>query len=253
MKRWIAPLLLMAPAAHMPPAQAQDSLAIETQAVQIAMRSAEFLASRDAFSFGWFVSYDEVSDSGAKITYIRSGTTSMVRSKGFVSHTESGDTYRDYYWNGDTFSVVSPNEEFYSSAEFKGDFDSLVEAVENGSGTVLPMWSMMSKNLPEVLMLEVEQATYLGTSLVAGQSAHHLLFSEPEEDWQLWISTNEDEPWPLMLVGTEKTIEGQPQYRVHMDDWDVTPEPVNFTYEPDDGAVRVIFPGNALIAGSASE
>lgn len=245
MKRWITPVLLSLAvlAARAPATQAQDS-AIDPEAAEIVMNSAKFLASQPAFSLGWFISFDEVAENGEKITYVRSGTTLLARGKGFVSNTERDDTMRDYYWDGSVFSVVSPNEEFYSSAEFSGDFDSLVTAVREKTGSILPMWSMFSENLPDDLMTDVQAAAYLGTTLLAGQSAHHVIFVQEDEDWQIWISTDEDRPLPLMLVGTEKSKEGQPQYRVFMTDWNLEPDTdaAQFTYEPDENAVKLALP-----------
>ena len=243
MTRWTILFLISTTLFAAPSVHAQDN-AIDEQAAEIAMNSARFLASQPAFSFGWFVSYDEVEDDGLKVTRLRSGNTLMARDKGFVAHTERDNTWRDYYWDGSVFSIVSPNEEFYASVEFTGDFDALVDAVETRTDSVLPMWSMMSKNLPDVVLNDVVAAAYMGTTLIAGQSAHHLIFVEPEEDWQIWISTDEDAPLPLLLVGTDKTSPGEPQYRVYMTDWNLEPDtdPAQFTYEPDENAVKVTFP-----------
>jgi hypothetical protein len=256
MARWITPILLSLAVFAVPANAAEDQDdAIDPQAVEIVMNSAKFLASQPAFSLGWFISYDEIADGGATITYVRSGTTSMVRGKGFVSHTERDDTLRDYYWNGSVFTVVSPNEEFYSSAEFSGDYDALVDAVREKTGSVLPMWSIFSKNLPDDVMTGVTGAAYLGTTLLAGQSADHVIFTQDDEDWQIWISTDEDAPLPLMLVGTEKNKDGSPQYRVFMTDWNLEPDtdPAQFTYEPDENAVKLALPSLGAMTKPSEE
>ena len=85
---------------------------------------------------------------------------------------------------------------------------------------------------------------YLGVTLIAGREAHHLAFTEAEEDWQLWVSTDETAPLPLMLVGTEKNETGWPQYLVYMMDWNLAPEidASAFRYTPREVDVRVGFP-----------
>lgn len=226
------------------PASAQSTNDdIDSQATDIVMAAAQFLASRPAFSFSWFVSYDEVED-GQHITYFRNGTTLMVRDEGFVSHTVQDDTVRDYYWDRSVFSIVSPNENFYVRADFSGSFDELVDAVREKTGTVLPMWAILSDKLPEDLMEGVEATAYLGITLIAGQEVHHVIFTEEDQDWQIWISTDEEEPWPLMLVGTHKNEPGSPQFRVYMSDWNSDPDtdPAQFAFEPDENAVRLALP-----------
>lgn len=226
---------------------------VDPKAAEIAQKSADFLAAQPAFSFTWFVSYDDVVDGREKITYLRSGDTVMVRNKGMVAHTQRENTLRDYYYNGSVFTVASPNEHFYASTPFDGGFDALVKAVRERSGTILPLWSMMSENLPKEFLSTVESGADLGTTLVAGQEAYHLAFSENSEDWQVWISTDESKPLPLMLVGTDKTKQGWPQYRVYMMDWNLSPDedPSQFTFRPEDNDVRVTFPLSEAASGGA--
>ena len=218
------------------------------------MSAANFLASNDKLSFNWFVSSDEVVNDQEKITYFRSGNIVLDRGNGFVARTERGNTYRDFYFDGSMFSVASPNENFYASTEIKGGIDALEKAVRQRSDTILPLWSMLSKDLPKRLMDGVESGAYLGTTLIAGQPAHHIAFSQENEDWQIWISMEEETPFPLMIIGTERQKTGWPQYRAYFSDWDLEPdiEGTQFTYQPEDDDVRMTFPALAA-AGKAQE
>lgn len=236
--------IVLAIAFTLPSAAPVAETSVDPVAAQIAQGSAEFLAAQPRFAFNWFVSYDDVVEGPQKITRIRSGHTVMERGRGFAAHTERGDTLRDYYYDGAEFTVASPNEEFYATAPFTGGFDALVNEVKARTGTILPLWAIMSDTLPKGLLDEIQSATYLGVTLIAGREAHHLAFTEAEEDWQLWVSTDEAAPLPLMLVGTDKTEVGWPQYLVYMMDWNLAPEidPSAFRYTPRDVDVRVGFP-----------
>lgn len=225
----------------------QDPGNIDPRATEIAMNAAKFLSEQSKMSFGWFISYDEVVDGQEKITYLRSGTTVLERGKGFVFRTENGNTLRDFYFDGSEFSVASPNENFYASKSFEGGFDALAKAARERSESILPVWSILSRNLPDNLLKNVENSAYLGATLIAGRSAYHLAFSEAEEDWQVWISTDEEAPLPLMLIGTERNKPGWPQYRIYFSDWNLDPDPstLQFTYEPEEDDVRISFPAVA--------
>ena len=227
------------------PAKAADPVeAIDPQSAEIVMRAAEFLVAQQRFSFNWFVAVDRVFDDNEKITFVRSGNTVMSRDGGFVAHSERDGKLRDFYYDGSNFTVASPSEEFYSTIPFTGGFDALVEAVREYTGTILPLWSLMSPNLADGLLDDVESGTYLGVTLVAGREAHHLAFREAEVDWQVWISTDDDTPLPIMIVGTEKTEAGLPQYRVFMNDWDLAPaiDPQQFRFSPGEEYIRVSLP-----------
>lgn len=229
--------------------KAADTAAAETnpidpQAAEIVLRSAYFLADLPVFSFSWFLSSDEVVDDREKITFVESGSTTVKRGTGFYSSRERGNTYRDYYFNGKEFSVVSPNENFYASAPFTGTYDDLMQRVQAGTGTTLPIWTILSTDLPAKLVAGVEAAAYLGTTHIAGQEVHHVAFTSPDEDWQIWISTDDDAPFPLMLIGTRTDLKGWPQQRVTLMDWNLAPnaDAERFKFTPDKGSIRVTFP-----------
>ena len=178
------------------------------------MKVAQFLAFRKNLSFGWFIIYDEIVGDREKITYMQSGNTILERGRGFVSRSERGNTLRDYYFDGAVFSGASPSENFYASAMIDSGFDTLAKAVRERSDTILPLWSILSESLPDELLDDVERGAYLGTTLIGGTPVHHLAISEAEEDWQVWISTDEEAPLPLMLIGVDKTKTSWPQWRV---------------------------------------
>lgn len=226
------------------PLPAQDPPAMPDP-VALTLSSARFVAGLQSFSFRWFLSYDEVVGGREKLTYIQSGTNEMVRDAGFVAHTERNDTYRDYYFDGKTFTVASPNENFYASAPFAGSFEALVEVVRERTDSVLPMWSLMSHDLPRRFTDETEGAEYVGLSLIGGQLAHHVAFAGDEgEDWQVWISADAAAPVPLMVVITDTTVQGWPQDRVLLTDWQLSipPGTARFTFLPDADDVPLAVP-----------
>ncbi|MEM8623663.1 MAG: DUF2092 domain-containing protein [Pseudomonadota bacterium] len=220
----------------------------EPDARALMLASAEFLAAQPAFAFGWFVSYDEPVDGREMITYLISGRTTMKRDAGFFSETERGDTLRSYYYDGEVFTLASPDQNFYAEAAFDRGFDALIEAVEQRTGTVLPLWSIMSPTLPERLERGTANAAYLGRTLLAGNWTHHLAFADEREDWQIWIADNDAEPLPLLLIGTNTRVQGWPQYRAHLVNWDLAPEtePSDFVFQPDEDDQIVSMP--SLIA-----
>ena len=105
-------------------------------------------------------------------------------------------------------------------------------------------------------MENVEAGAYLGTTLIAGQPVHHLSFSQSDLDWQVWVSVDEDAPLPLMLIGTEHSKTGWPQYRAYFSQWNMEPEITDgqFAYQPEEEDVQVAFPAQpAVSTGNQSE
>lgn len=230
--------LLLLPAAAM----AQEDR-LDPAAVEIMQKAANFLASQPKMAFSWFFTYDVVLDGREKITFLRSGDTMLERGVGFVTHSERGDGRRDHYYDGVTFSVSAPDDGYYASAPFDGDYDTLLEIVKARTGTVVPLWGMLSAKLPEQILDGVESAAYVGETRIAGIPAHHLAFSEYDLDWQIWISMDETAPLPLMIVATEPFTQAWPQYILYMNDWNLSPEAAEgaYTLVPDQDAIPVSF------------
>jgi len=232
------PVLVLAALAATPSAAQEEEDGAPPEARAIAREAAAHVAGLPAFAFSWFVSHDEVLDGREKLTFLRSGQTLMVRGEGFVSRTELEADRRDFYFDGTAFTVSAPEEDFYATAAFEGSFEELVEAAEARTGTVLPLWTLMSSDLPDRIAPEDGEVSsaYVGLTRIAGTPAHHIAFASEQEDWQLWISADTANPLPLMIVGTRRDEQGWPQYRAYLTDWDLDPEvePGTFTFVPDE-------------------
>ncbi len=245
MWRVVGQLALIAAALPVAAQDEADPVGVpEPDPMAIAAAAVEFLAAQDAFTFRWFASFDEVIDGREKLTFLRSGVNTMVRGVGFVSHTERGDAYRDYYYDGAVFTVASPDENFYASVEFAGGFDALIEAVRERTGNVVPLWSMMSETLPARFLESVDGAAYVGTTRIAGEPAHHLAFTSYDEDWQIWVAADPERPLPLLIVGTDPYQQGWPQYRAYLTGWDLSPptDPDQFVFVPEEDDLPVSLP-----------
>jgi hypothetical protein len=224
--------------------QAEQPAQIDPQAMDLILRSAQFLADQNAMSFNWFVSYDEVIDDREKITLMRSGSNLLVRDKGFFSSAEGENGLREWHYDGTQVTYAAPLEKYYATSEFKNGFDALVDAAREDVGSEIPLYSIMQRGLAERLEKGLKAAAYLGTTKIADQEVYHLAFSDDEEDWQVWISTDENLPVPVAIIGTEPKKTGWPQYRAYLTDWNFEPDydVGQFKYVPAEGDVKISFP-----------
>ena len=225
-------------------ADQSKSSTIDPVALNLMRKSARFLADRPMLSFNWFVSYDEVIDDKQKLTFMRSGSNVIVRDKGFFSRVEGESGVREYYYDGGQFTVAAPDENFYAVEDFDKGFEALIDAVREATDTEIPLHALMSRDLPERIEDGLTSATYLGVTYVSGSEVHHLAFSDAEEHWQVWISTDENAPLPLVIVGTETQKTGWPQYRAYLTDWDLNAEidQTRFSFKPDEDDLKITFP-----------
>jgi len=217
---------------------------LDPQAVEILTSATEYLAAHNALAMDWFVSFDVVVDGREKITYMRSGANLLQRGVGFYGYSEFGDETREYFFDGAQFQIFDVEENAYVSTDFSGDFDALADRASEAYDIRLPIWQVMSSSPRSELLDRAESAAYLGTTRLAGREAHHLAFSDYDTDWQIWISTEPDQPELMMIVGTDPYTQGWPQYRAYFTNWDFDPDIPDgvFTYVPDEEAELMTWP-----------
>lgn len=217
--------------------------AIDPRAAEIVAKSLDFIAGQPAMHVSWFITYDRIFEGRERITFVRSGTNTLERGKGFRSYSEHENQVREYLYDGETFTVSVPGRDFYAQAPAAGDFDTLVDELRERFSLVLPLWSIMSAASADEFFDDVERATYLGTTLINGREAHHIAMSEYDEDFQVWVSTDEERPVPLMVVGTSPYKQGWPGYHAYLYDWVFDPEMPEgfFTFAPDDNDIEIGF------------
>ncbi len=238
-----------------PFAQGNDSPealpAIDPQAVDIAKASAAFLAKLPAIQTGWFVTYDEVVAGREKKTHVWSGSSALERGKGYRSTSERGDSTREYVYDGETFTVASLDQGFYTSLKATGSFDGLVTRLQDKHGITLPVWEVFSAEYGDQFLDDIVEATYHGVTLVGGTPAHHIAFRSSSEDRQMWIAADPDRPTPLMVVGTDPYQQGWPQYHAFFHNWDTAPtfQPGTFTFDAGATLRRVTLPRLRAEAG----
>lgn len=218
--------------------------AVDPMAVEIAERAVDHLALQPHISLGWFVSFDVVIDGREKVTHTRSGENRLSRGTGFYSYAESRDRLREYFFDGGTFWIHNIEDNAYAELPFAGDFEELVERIRVEYDIALPIWELLSRDGTGRILEGLEAAAYLGETRLAGRPAHHLAFATYDQDWQVWISTDETNPLIYSLVGTNPYEQGWPQYRAYFHDWDFSPafEDEAFTFLPPDDAIRMALP-----------
>jgi len=97
-------------------------------------------------------------------------------------------------------------------------------------GLTLPVWEMMSTNLSDDMLGDVTGGANLGLTRVMGQWAYHLSFTEPEQDWEIWISADDEKPLPLMMAGRYND-EAKTQYQALFHKWSFKPRRKRSTFK----------------------
>jgi hypothetical protein len=85
---------------------------------------------------------------------------------------------------------------------------------------------------PETMLLSDDtKGGYVETQKVEGIDCHHLSFTTPGVDWELWLPTQGD-PLPKRLKVTEKKQKGSPVIDVTFSNWNLAASAPDDTFKP---------------------
>lgn len=242
--RLCAAIIVLLPSFALAQDSAENGSRIDPRAVEIVTRAAEFLSDQSRISFTWFNSFDVVIDGREKITHMMSGVSVLARDEGFYSTLDYDGDQREFFFDGGMFYINDINENAYAELPFAGSFEELVVALSDEYDITMPMWEILSRDGHEAVLDRIEAAAYLGEISMSGTPVHHLAFSEYEYDWQIWISTDDEKPVIHAIVGTEPHVQGWPQFRAYLYDWDFLsfPEEGAFSFVPSEDAIKMTLP-----------
>jgi hypothetical protein len=104
----------------------------------------------------------------------------------------------------------------------------------------IPLADLLFADPYAALTQRVESGVYLGRHTANGTLCHHLLFTQENVDWQIWIDAG-PQPLPRKIVITQKNERGAPEYVAEMSGWNFAPAVADdaFSVKPPAGAQAV--------------
>jgi hypothetical protein len=153
----------------------------------------------------------------------------------------TGDTLNRASWyDGHTVTVLDKDHDVYATIETPPTIDATLDKLQDEYGVVLPLADILYGDPYAVLIEQVTYGRYLGIHQGAGVLCHHLAFSQPTIEWQIWIDAGE-KPLPRKLVISYVDEPGEPQYSAVIRRWNLdSAVPAGlFTFEAPEGAQKV--------------
>ena len=215
---------------------------IDQKANSILRQMSDFLGSQDRLAFTGNQLIDAVLEDGQKLQYGRSGRLTLKRPDQLRVEFQGDDIRRSVVYDGDTISMCDHKEGVYATTEGHETVDATLDYMSQELGVELPLADIIADSAFESLVTEATAGHYVGMHQVDGVECHHLAFTEPLVDWQIWIESG-GRPVPRKLVITYKDTDSRPQFIGFLNDWEFTP-PVTydtFVFVPPDNAEEISF------------
>ncbi|SDZ09795.1 DUF2092 domain-containing protein [Nitrosomonas sp. Nm33] len=206
-------------------------------------RMAEFLAKAQKYSVNVKASYEVLQESGQKIEFGENRKVIVNRPNGLRVEAEHSDGEKHFVlYDGKEITVFTPAEDVYAQTTKIGGIDEAVMYFLRDLGMRLPLAMLLTSRLPEELDRRTQTLDYVEDTVVDGKPVHHLAGRTETVDYQVWIIKGA-KPLPLQIVLTYKNVEGQPDYRAKLSDWNLNPKIKNtlFAFTPPKGVRKIAF------------
>jgi hypothetical protein len=145
---------------------------------------------------------------------------------------------RVYIFDGSTFTLFAPRQNFYTTVSAPGTLAQLADKLEDKYGMELPLVDLFRWGTPEA-DVQIKAAKDIGPGAINGITCQHYAFRQDGADWQVWIQ-NGDFPLPLKVVITTLTDDARPQYEATYT-WNLAPSynDVAFRFTAPEGAKKI--------------
>ena len=224
------------------PCARAEAAGIEPEAARLLKRMTDYLGGLQQFSVDAENWLEDVTFSGEKIQYGFSSSIVVQCPNKLRAERTFYRSNQYFIYDGDTLTVFNPQEKVYASAPAPSTIDDLLHYARDTLDIVPPVGDMVFTNAYELLTAGVSSGRVVAQVLVGGVECHHLAFTGPLVDWQVWIADG-DEPLPYRYVLTTKDDPAFPQYEVSMSNWNTAPDvgPDRFDFTPPQDAIEIEF------------
>ena len=238
MKRLIALFLAWAGLASI--AAAQEVTNIDPRAEQLLHDACQYLAQAPFFSLTAEIWREHVNDAGQKLQFSRSMEMEVMRPNRLHAEVYSPHSARGFWYDGKSLSILDRKRNLFSSAPMPATLDEALDVAHDQFAVDLPMIDLAVSDPFTNAMAKVLSARYFGLAPAMGFNCHHLAFTQPNIDWQVWI---QDGPRPFIrkFVITHKNEPGAPEFTGLVREWNMTDRIAgsDFVFQPPEGALKV--------------
>jgi len=200
------------------PEQTSQEPTVDPKVDELLKKMGNLIKNSKEFSFHAEIQYDDILPSGQKLQFAAAQDVDVKRPNKVFAKYQSDVESREFWYDGENFTLLDRDKNLYSTAEAKPTIDKTLEEIMNKYGYTPALSDFLYSDPYKTLMENVLSGFYVGPGDVNGTECHHLAFVEKYIDWQIWIEAG-DKPMVRKVVITYKTVLESPQYITVFSDW----------------------------------
>jgi hypothetical protein len=228
----IVGLTLGCPVLAQDTAAKKDAKDIDPLALQVVKAAVEPIKDAKSFSFRALVSRDELGSNGQVITVFNIAEITVQRPNKLHIHFRGRGVPVDLFFDGSGKTVLySPSAKLYTTFNTPSGIDATLDAISK-QGVNIATRNFIESDPYQSLTDALTTAYVVGRVTLFDQEVHHLAFTEPGAEWQMWVVGGE-KPVVRRLEVIDTSKPQRLRVAVELLDWtfDVSPSDSMFTFE----------------------
>lgn len=205
---------------------------VDPQAINALHKMGNYLRSLTSFEIRSETTTEKVLDNDQKVQLGTRMDYKVRQPNRFFISSAADRKVRQYYYNGNSFTIFSPRMGFYSTISAPPTIRELFEAVYDKYGIEFPLEDLFRWGSPDNRYNDLTTAVLVGYAKIDGKDSDQFAFRERNADWQVWIQRGE-KPLPLKLVIVDTSDDTMPEFMAELH-WDTSatfPDEI-FTFRP---------------------
>jgi hypothetical protein len=248
MERKILVLSLLAMSLTAPPNFAQTPPAGTTQPAENAVAAGAIQALKDMgtnlqtlkrFQVTNDMTGERVLQDGEKLQHSARAELDVDRPTKIRVKMSSPRSQREIIFDGNTVTLYTPAQKYYSSAERHDTIAGLIKVLQDKYGVEMPLADLFLWGTDAAPLDTMESAMNAGQDIIGNDLCDHYAFRQGNIDWQIWI-TADGKPLPRKIVITNRADEARPQ-SVSLLKWNLNPTFTDsvFKFAPPKGSTKI--------------
>ena len=202
----------------------RSGMQIDPQATDALKRMSQALAKAQALSFETQMVSDRTSPGGQLVQMTRHGKVLVSRPDKVFAEVTGDDGNYALWYDATSLTFLNRSANTYAKIQVPASIDKMLDYLADKYDATIPLSDLLFPDPYAVLTEKVESGVYLGLHEVGGRKCHHLLFTQANVDWQIWIDAGEP-PVPRKVVIVHKDQPGSPECAVLLDKWNLAAQP----------------------------
>jgi hypothetical protein len=219
-----------------------ETLSVDPAATEILKKMTDHLGSVKQFSVQTQNTLEDLLISGHRIDIDVSSKVIISRPNMLRAERKGDLVDQVFYYNGKQLTLYNPLSKVYATTSAPDTFEGLFKHIYETLGFGVPVSDLVYSDAYPLLIKDVNLAAIIGSTFINGVRCHHLLFSRPGVDFQIWVSEGAD-PLPYKYVITDTASVDRLSVITYLTQWNVAPgvQESEFTFIPPKGTEQINF------------